>query len=220
MPITKSLFFSLICFNLFVLSSTKSIYNQYISESGSGSGSGSGDEIENQSGNDDEIENENDYYLFPILFSLSPLICAGGCLILAFIYIGVMGSCVSKYNNIKYKIKIYFEENSLPIQKSGLSKNFVKKLNNQNFGQIKGESNQQECSICIETINLDKQKKDIVVLNCGHIFHKRCIDKWAINTPNCPMCRKNICDVEVNKLYININYNSDSDSSRDWMDDL
>ena len=77
-------------------------------------------------------------------------------------------------------------------------------LQSQNFGQIKGESNQQECSICIETINLDKQKKDIVVLNCGHIFHKRCIDKWAINTPNCPMCRENICDVEVNKLYINI----------------
>ena len=75
-----------------------------------------------------------------------------------------------------------------------------------------------DCSICINTIKLDKYDKNIVILNCGHVYHKKCLNKWvkkqiqSINKPNCPMCRADICDIQESKLYVgNTNYDSDSD---------
>ena len=44
-----------------------------------------------------------------------------------------------------------------------------------------------DCSICLETIKiLDK----IYRLECRHIFHLECLDKWNKNT--CPYCRREI----------------------------
>jgi hypothetical protein len=32
-------------------------------------------------------------------------------------------------------------------------------------------------------------------LTCGHLFHKKCIDKWFKKDKNdCPMCRKQILE--------------------------
>ena len=45
------------------------------------------------------------------------------------------------------------------------------------------------CSICLDTINNDLK------LDCGHDFHKSCIDKWFETQTNedhiltCPLCR-------------------------------
>jgi hypothetical protein len=52
-----------------------------------------------------------------------------------------------------------------------------------------------ECCICCEKV---KKKEYIRELNCGHSFHKKCIDKWLLHTMktketvNCPICRSNI----------------------------
>ena len=45
----------------------------------------------------------------------------------------------------------------------------------------------EECSICLEVGN-----KKFVKTNCGHIFHKSCIDEWNLRSNNCPMCRKDL----------------------------
>ena len=29
-------------------------------------------------------------------------------------------------------------------------------------------------------------------LNCGHTFHRKCIDHWAATNPSCPLCRTSI----------------------------
>lgn len=53
-----------------------------------------------------------------------------------------------------------------------------------NTDETKGE----ECSICLEKYRPGTYKRK---LSCGHIFHKKCIDKWFRNDKNeCPMCRK------------------------------
>ena len=52
------------------------------------------------------------------------------------------------------------------------------------------KSTDQLCTIC-----LDSSDKNLISLNCGHNFHKSCIDKWfyKCNIENhkleCPMCR-------------------------------
>tara|TARA_B100000900_G_C20326326_1_gene612306 strand:+ start:126 stop:533 length:408 start_codon:yes stop_codon:yes gene_type:complete len=49
----------------------------------------------------------------------------------------------------------------------------------------------KECSICLEEFSKNVGYR---VLGCGHIFHKRCIDKWLYkdNKLKCPLCRVDI----------------------------
>jgi len=42
------------------------------------------------------------------------------------------------------------------------------------------------CSICLMT----DDTKSYTTLECGHIFHKSCIDKWFIHGDSCPICRQ------------------------------
>ena len=51
-----------------------------------------------------------------------------------------------------------------------------------------------ECSICI-----DKDESKAVKLECGHCFHKECLDKWVKEcifnidgVPRCPLCNEKI----------------------------
>ena len=55
----------------------------------------------------------------------------------------------------------------------------------------------EECVICqeiIESKNSDDQSYEIVKLECGHLYHKRCIENWYKSSKNkdCPSCRKDI----------------------------
>lgn len=55
----------------------------------------------------------------------------------------------------------------------------------------------QVCAIC----QMDFEKDDPVrqlSLICTHIFHKDCIDRWMKEQqPTCPVCRKNIIDMDI-----------------------
>jgi len=46
----------------------------------------------------------------------------------------------------------------------------------------------QECSICLEHTNPEKDVK----LSCNHTFHHKCAIQWLIENNTCPMCRKSI----------------------------
>jgi len=49
-----------------------------------------------------------------------------------------------------------------------------------------------ECPICIECF---KDNEFYRKLDCGHCFHKRCIDRWfRKDHSECPMCRKKIIE--------------------------
>jgi hypothetical protein len=43
-----------------------------------------------------------------------------------------------------------------------------------------------DCSICLNEIKEEDKKK----LNCPHVFHEECIDKWFQRSHKCPLCRK------------------------------
>lgn len=42
-----------------------------------------------------------------------------------------------------------------------------------------------ECSICME-INYNQ----VIITDCNHEFHKKCLFEWIKNSPTCPICRK------------------------------
>ena len=46
---------------------------------------------------------------------------------------------------------------------------------------------ENDCCICLQ-----KLENNILQLDCSHLFHEKCINKWIKNNNNCPMCRKNI----------------------------
>ena len=41
------------------------------------------------------------------------------------------------------------------------------------------------CTICLEDVSN-------VPLECGHIFHNKCIDKWLEENDTCPNCRNQV----------------------------
>ena len=69
-----------------------------------------------------------------------------------------------------------------------------------NFAQFTREDTlcQKECCICLE----DFYNKSLVVLECGHAFHKTCLQKNLETSPHCPYCRseviyKNKCEAKL-----------------------
>jgi hypothetical protein len=44
-----------------------------------------------------------------------------------------------------------------------------------------------DCSIC-----LNKENKEIMILNCNHNFHSECLQKWLVRNKKCPICRKEV----------------------------
>jgi hypothetical protein len=52
-----------------------------------------------------------------------------------------------------------------------------------------------ECMICIEPLKKNKSKE----LNCKHIFHIECIQKWYNVQQTCPICRTEIDPNEIDK---------------------
>ena len=46
-------------------------------------------------------------------------------------------------------------------------------------------------TICVVCQDYTTCKKDVVrKLNCNHIFHANCIDKWFCENIKCPLCNK------------------------------
>lgn len=43
------------------------------------------------------------------------------------------------------------------------------------------------CSICFTNVQKVTQVK---TLSCGHDFHMKCVWKWIVKNPSCPICRE------------------------------
>ena len=46
----------------------------------------------------------------------------------------------------------------------------------------------EDCSVCLCEINYNEI--DIIELDCGHNYHKECIDTWLKERNTCPCCRQ------------------------------
>ena len=58
------------------------------------------------------------------------------------------------------------------------------------------ENNEQDtCSIC----RMEFEDDDVIrkLNNCNHIFHVNCIDIWFENNIRCPLCRRDLRNIEL-----------------------
>ena len=204
-------------------------YESYID---SGSGSGSENTSTNNYINNTKQENEetNNSMLFvAFIIGFSPLIilvllvifCIIRNIVKYYIYHPIkkcFKSIHEKYNN-KIQQKI------LPIYNNKLNPLFIDQLNNLNIKKIE-DSKDIDCSICLESIKIDEDgESKIIILNCLHSFHTKCLDTWVKNklenfsSPDCPLCRNEI--ITHDKISENSNYtNYYSDSDSDYFDNL
>ncbi|KAF7635733.1 RING-type domain-containing protein, partial [Meloidogyne graminicola] len=61
------------------------------------------------------------------------------------------------------------------------------------FGKHTIENKQEKqvcecCSICLDEFKLNERAQQLI--QCNHIFHKKCIQKWLKKNSTCPLCRK------------------------------
>lgn len=61
------------------------------------------------------------------------------------------------------------------------------------YNKMKRESN-DECLICLDHF---KKNQGYRKLKCGHLFHKKCIDKWFTKNSTCPTCRTDVFHVSL-----------------------
>ena len=52
---------------------------------------------------------------------------------------------------------------------------------------VEKEFENNECIICLEKMI---KGEHIKILNCGHIYHEKCINEWYKKVKECPICFK------------------------------
>jgi hypothetical protein len=59
------------------------------------------------------------------------------------------------------------------------------------FKKIRGNESFESCTICCQEFIKNEYYRKLD--KCGHIFHKKCVDKWFFVNQNCecPLCRSN-----------------------------
>ena len=162
--------------------STDNIYS-----SGSYSGSGSNQDPEN-----DEHGLGTVSYVLATIFSLFLIVFVIACI---FIIISeIKDTCFLNVDNY-----IMLKKNT----KNTKSTNGSCNLELYNCSNIKLDT---ECSICIQ-----KDETKAVKLECGHSFHKECLDKWVKEcifnidgSPRCPLCNEKI-KLNINSIQYFIN---------------
>ena len=59
------------------------------------------------------------------------------------------------------------------------------RLRQEEGGPVRGALREEECSICLELF-----ERDISALECGHMFHAKCINDWLTKRRVCPICNE------------------------------
>ena len=78
-----------------------------------------------------------------------------------------------------------------------------------------------KCSICLDA--LFSVNTDVSVIQCGHLFHKTCLENLMQNNTECPNCKTGIT-YTVEKIYPDVNdelvYNGSSNKTETFLDEL
>ena len=73
------------------------------------------------------------------------------------------------------------------LSKNKDNKKIGKELKTEKFLEFKilGNFENNECIICLDNM---KKDDDIIIIKCGHKYHKTCLMKWFNKKKICPEC--------------------------------
>jgi hypothetical protein len=98
-------------------------------------------------------------------------------------------SLISQRVNNQTIVPIANTQNTLPTVTRNLNLLSIKDLNKKTKLEVYNEDSEytnQRCSVCLENF---EHNQIIRKLNCNHIFHYTCVDKWFETKHKCPLCR-------------------------------
>ena len=87
------------------------------------------------------------------------------------------------------RIALQNSENDLQLRRND---NVVVLVGTQSYDTT--DKKYDECSICTDKY---EKKDEVSVLDCGHIYHSKCINEWGKYKPSCPVCKREI------SIYVN-----------------
>ena len=113
--------------------------------------------------------------------------------------------CLLKNCCLKLKYTRIILDKCMNYQLDNQLDNRMKRFSNDFYDDISNNNIlNNTCSICLDIFynikhiriklccNYIDKKILPVMLNCGHIYHKKCIDPWLKKHNDCPYCREKI----------------------------
>ena len=93
------------------------------------------------------------------------------------------------YNNTNYVQNLTDYDINVELTNQGLINNH---MSEEEIEKIKKEKI-NICNICLSEIEKGKY------LNCGHVFHLKCIKEWVSLNAKCPICKSSIITDQNNR---------------------
>jgi len=83
-------------------------------------------------------------------------------------------------------------------QSAGLTASQIKSMPNASVFSTSCEDGHQdkECAICLNEFDEGDTIRNLA--NCGHTFHKSCIDLWLLRRADCPLCKGTVSSANAN----------------------
>ncbi|XP_038883574.1 E3 ubiquitin-protein ligase RNF181-like [Benincasa hispida] len=64
----------------------------------------------------------------------------------------------------------------------------VEKVAVERVRELKSQEELGDCCICLEELSCEK--REVIRIPCGHVYHESCVFKWLRKNNSCPLCRK------------------------------
>ncbi len=95
-------------------------------------------------------------------------------------------------SSVLYSLVTDFTKEVMKQNQTDSRRSKIRSLESIKIKKLSSDKVSETCSICIETFENDQPDSYCRELNCKHVFHKRCIDRWLKKSDLCPMCKTTV----------------------------
>ncbi|PIN10359.1 hypothetical protein CDL12_17049 [Handroanthus impetiginosus] len=76
----------------------------------------------------------------------------------------------------------------------------TKHLKTTSVPEVKTSADQDEiCVVCQDFLS-QLEQDNIATLDCGHKYHKKCINNWLMQKNSCPLCKAYVIHIDIGRM--------------------